>query len=299
MLPGMRNLAVVIALCASTVAHAETRAWTAAKKVLPAGLEFVAGVNVSTIRSTQLFAGLWPLLAQKSKDTAMLFDKIKSTCGIDALAQIDSFVIGGSLDDSDASVFVLSLKSSEKDIEQCITKVDKALGKTMTIGKDGPYVTYNEGNGEAYAKWLDSKTIAITLKSSDKDFLGKMTAGGIAKDRGLAGAKTDAAVWFVYDKAADLDQLQAKMSRAYGSADVKAGTVAVNAHLVLPDAATAKSVAAKTSEQLDTLKKSNAVPADFAWLVKSLAFAAQGSELVATASGSESDVVTLVKTSAQ
>lgn len=299
MLPGMRNLAVVMALCASTVAHAETRAWTAAKKVLPAGLELVAGANVTTIRGTQLFAGLWPILAQKSKDTAMLFDKIKSTCGIDALAQIDSFVIGGSLDDSDSSVFVLALKSTEKDIEQCLVKVDKALGKTMTIGKDGPYVKYNEGTGDAYAKWLDSKTVAITLKSGDKDYLAKMTAGGVARDPGVSGVRTDSSLWFVYDKSADLDQLQTKLSRVYGSADIKGSNVALNAHLVLPDAAAAKSVAQKTNDQLATLKKSGAVPADFAWLAKSLVLVAQGSELVVTATGSDSDVLQLVKNAAQ
>lgn len=296
----MRSLGVLLAVCAaSTAAHAESRAWTAAKKVLPAGLELVGGANVTTIRGTQLFAALWPLVAQKSKDTALLFDKIKSTCNFDALAQIDSFVIGGSVDDNDSSVFVLSLKSTEKDVEQCLVKVDKALGKTLTIGKDGPFVKYNEGTGDAYARWLDPKTVVMTLRAGDKEFLTKMTAGGIAKDPAVAGLRTDSALWVAYDKAADLDQLSAKMSRAYGSADLKSGNVAVNAHLVLGDAASAKAAASKVNEQLDMAKKSGAVPPTMTWLVKSLAITAAGSELVVTASGSESDVLDLAKMAAQ
>lgn len=296
----MRSLGVVLAVCvASTAAHAESRAWTAAKKVLPAGLELVAGANVTTIRGTQMFQTLWPLVAQKSKDTAALFDKIKSTCSFDALAQIDSFVLAGAVDDSDSSVFVLSLKRTEREIEQCLVKVDKALGKTLTISREGAFVKYNEGAGDAYARWLDARTVVMTLRAGDKEFLTKMTAGGIARDPAVAGVRTDAALWVVYDKAADLDELSAKMSRAYGSADIKAGNVAVNAHLVLPDAATAKTAASKVNGQLGLAKSSGAVPPNLAWLVKSLAVTASGSELVASASGSESDVLDLVKMAAQ
>jgi hypothetical protein len=299
MLAGMRALAVVVALCASTVAHAESRAWTAAKKVLPAGSEMIGGANVTTLRGSGLFATLWPLVAQKSPGISVMVDKLKAECGLDVLQQIDSLVMAGSADSADEVAFVVALKTTQKDVEQCMVKVDKAANKPLAIGKDGAYTKYTEDGSTAYVRWLDKSTLVATLRASDKDLLTKMTAGGIAKDPAIAHVKTDAALWIALDKAADLDALQTKMTRAYGSADVKGGTVSVNAHLVLPDAAAAKSVAGKANDQLDAAKKSGAVPPSFAWLVKSLAITAAGNELVINATGAESDVLDLVKAASQ
>ena len=65
----MNRFAVAaVALCLSTTAaSADSRAWTAAKKVLPADLQVVVGMNFAPIRSSELFKQYWPTVA--SSDT--------------------------------------------------------------------------------------------------------------------------------------------------------------------------------------------------------------------------------------
>src|SRR5262249_21362729 len=95
---------------------------------------------------------------------------------------------------------------------------------------------------------------ALATQVEDKALLGTMTAGGVDKDKAikapLASSKTDAAIWGVVNKAQDLDQLHAKMTMGYGSADVKNGTITTDLHLVLDSAKAATDGAAQATQQL-------------------------------------------------
>src|SRR5262245_7820079 len=94
-------------LCAATPAHAESRAWTAAKKTMPAGLDVVFGFNATPVRASKLFTEMWPKLIAMSQGAGKAVDMLKSTCSIDAQQVVDSAAIGGT---SDHVVMVVAFK---------------------------------------------------------------------------------------------------------------------------------------------------------------------------------------------
>jgi len=289
----------VLVLAVSSVASADSKAWTAAKKALPSGMQVVMSLNVSALHGTQLFQTLWPMITDKDKDISDAFGAMKAACAFDPAQHVDSLVIAGADDNDDSAVFVLALKMAQGDLEKCFAKALKAHGQDVVIGKDGAFAKYTVGDTPTYARWLDKNTMVVAKRKGDKDFLAKMTAGGIAKDAALISAKTDAALWVVINKASDIDQLGVKMQRAYLAADVKAGAVNANAHIVVDSAEQATSSAKKAQLMLDGAKATGQFPPALDWLAKSLAINAVGSELVLTAAGTEQNVVDLIKAAAQ
>jgi hypothetical protein len=61
-------LAVALTAAAASQASAESRAWTAAKKALPANLLGVGGINFTPIKSSQLFQQLLPMAMASQPD---------------------------------------------------------------------------------------------------------------------------------------------------------------------------------------------------------------------------------------
>jgi hypothetical protein len=296
----MNKLVWVCAVLAlSSVAQADTKAWTAAKKVLPAGLPIIASLNVGAVRTTQTFQALWPLLQDKMKDMGEALSDMKTACAFDPAQGIDSLVVAGSDEGDDTAVLVLSFKMAQSEIESCFVKAQKARGNDVKIGKDGAYAKYAVGGNAAYARWLDRNTVAVAIRIGDKDFLGKMTAGGIAKDKALSGVKTDSQLWVVVDKASDVDQIGAKMTRAYGSANIKAGKADADLHFVLDSSDAATATAKKVQGQLDAAKASGQMPAQLDWLFKSLTISPIGTELVVRAGGTDQNIVDLLKLATQ
>ena len=283
----MRSIAILLALCAA--AHADSRAWTAAKQVLPDGLQAVVGINAGPIRSSQLYEKLWPTLMAKAGDAQAHLDQIKSTCKLDVPAAIDSMVVG--LEDDSSGVIVIALKgTTQKDIDSCFDKLTKADGKPMTTSKTGNITKYSSDGKDLYIRWLGKDIGAMATSPDDKDLLTKLTAGG-SKLRPL---KTDAALWVTANKQEDLDQLHAKMSRAYGYADLKSGSLATEIHVVLDSAKAASEAAAQASQQVADAKKSGALPPVFKPLIDTLAIKAAGSELVVSARMAEDDAIALI-----
>ena len=95
----MKTLAVLALCISATAAHAEPRAWTAAKKSLPAGLQAVVGVNVAPIRSSALYTQLMDMAKSKAGGAESKLDKIKTVCGIDGSGVLDSIVLGMTTDE--------------------------------------------------------------------------------------------------------------------------------------------------------------------------------------------------------
>jgi hypothetical protein len=296
----MHRLVVLIALCATTAARAETRAWTAAKKVLPAKLDLIGGSNLTTARSSKLFDELWPKLLASSKDIAKAVDLLQGACSLDARQVVDSVVLGAG---NDHVVFVVAWKGLvQKDVEACLDKVSQAQDhKPLVIDKDkaGNVVKYGLGGADAYVRWLAKDTVAFTDATDDKELLGKLTAGGVAGDKvmkaALGAVKSDALLWVVANKSQDLEDVHAKLSQIYGSADLKSGNVGLDVHLVVESAKSATAAAVIANDRLAELKKGGAnAPPAFDPLVKALAIKAAGSELVVTASLTEADMLALL-----
>jgi hypothetical protein len=290
----MKHLAVLAVCLTATAAHADTRAWTAAKKTLPGGLQAVVGINVAPIKASQLYQQLLPMAMAKAGDAQTKLDKFKSTCGLDATGILDSIVMGMTTDEK--AVIVIALKGTDqKGIEACGQKIAAGDGKKLTITKDGALVKYSGmGEDDAYVRWLAKDTLAI---AEDKDTLTKLTAGGIAKDPMLAQAKkvnTNAALWGVVNKEQDIPDFKAKMSSAYGAIDLKGGNMSADVHVVLDSAKSATDSAAQAQQQLDGVKKSGQVPKQFAPALDSVTIKAVGPELVVGAKIAEADVATMI-----
>jgi hypothetical protein len=281
----------------ATAAHAESRAWTAAKKTLPANMQVVAGISFGQIRSSQLFQTMWPTLMAQAGDAKTTLDTVKTSCGIDVVNQLDSIVFA--VDEAQQGGAVIALKgTTQKDLDACFQKFAKEKGKTATISKDGALTKYAGGDKALYVKWLGKDVFAVSSKPDDKDATAKFVAGGLTADKSmkapLAASKTDAAFWGVVNKGQDLTDLGAKMLMGYGSADVKSGNIAADLHLVLDSAKAAADSAVKATEQINQAKKSGQIPPMFASMLSSLKITAAGSEIVVSASVAEKDLMGLV-----
>ncbi len=291
-------LAFVLCAAAASAAHADSKAWTAAKKVLPSGLDIVGGMSAGTVRASKLYQQMLPKLLASNKDVSKVIDMLHATCSIDAPDVIDSVVAGMT---ADKVVVVATFKGLvQKDFEACLDKLSKEQDKKpMAIAKVGNLVKYGDGTDSAYGRWLAKDTLAFTGDPADKDLLTKLTAGGITGDKtlktALSAVKTDSAVWMVANKNEDLDQVHAKMSQAYGWADLKSGTIAPEVHIVVDSAKVAKDAAASANQQIDAVKKSGQLPPVFDPLVKALGVKSAGSEMIVTAAMTEGEVLSLVQ----
>ncbi|MDB4954263.1 MAG: hypothetical protein JWO36_1832 [Myxococcales bacterium] len=291
-----RVLVAAIALSASfTTARADNRAWTAAKKALPANLQVVMGFSATPLRSSELFKQLLPKALQNSGPAKAHLDKVKTACNLDLIEQLDSAVVGVTAAQED--VFVVALKSTtRKELDACIVKVNKLDKKTVTITEDGQVTKYvGLSDKDIYLRWLAKDSFAVVAATDSKDLLLKLTDGGIADDKAfkapLAAVKTTSAVWVLMNKTQDLDQVGAKMHAAYGQADIKGGVVLVDLHIVVEDAKSATDAAGRATGQVDLLKSSGKVPPEYQSLLSGLKFTAAGSELRVNASASEKEIL--------
>jgi hypothetical protein len=259
----MRCLAVVAFAAfavAAAPARADSRAWTAAKKVLPAGLQGVGGGNVVELRRTRTFKKLWARLLAQSKDRADEIAAVEKRCGFHLYDKVDSLVVG--LDKSDAIVGVIAFDASAKQLD-CIKKSSADL---TWIGKD------------------------VAVVASDP----KLAAGGIADDKTIAGAlanvKTGAPMWFVVPKP-DLPMI--KTTAAYGHATFASGNAALEIHIGLESMQAATALVGLAGSQIEQLKQSPPMP-ELAPFMKALTLVAQGSEVVVKTSASESALESLI-----
>jgi hypothetical protein len=295
-----RSLAfVAAALCLATTARADNRAWSAGKKVMPANLQVVLGLKVDSIRSSQLFQKLWPKALDGSGPMKTHFEKIKKVCKVDFIDQLDSVVIG--MNAPEQGIIVVALKTTQKDFDACLQKIAKVDKKPVTIVPDGQVTKYSGlSPKDTYVRWLTKDTFAMVTAADDKDVLMKMTDGGIADDKAftapLAAVKTAGAIWFVANKQQDLDQIQVKMKAAYGQADIKGGKLIVDFHIVVESATSASDAAARATGQLDLLKQSGKIPAEYQGLLSGLTFSSSGPELLLAASVAEKDIVAALGT---
>lgn len=292
--PRMTKLAVLALCLSATAAYAEPRAWTAAKKTLPGGLEAVVGVNVAPLKASALFNQFMDMAKAKAGDAEAKLDKFKATCGLDATGVLDSIVMGISSDEK--AVIVIALKgTNQKALEACGKKIAAADGKKLTISKDGGFVKYSGmGDEDAYVKWLTKDTLAI---AEDKDTLTRLTSGGIARDAMTGAARkldTGAALWGVVHKEQDIPDFKGKMTSAYGTVDLKGGNMLAEVHLVLDSAKAATDGAKQAQDQLDQVKKSGQVPKQFAPALDSVTIKAAGNELVLGGKIAEADLASML-----
>lgn len=287
---------VVLALALVIVplaAHADSRAWNAAKKLIPAGMETVGGLNAATAHNSQLYQSLLPSLLAKNPDAVAQLDGIKADCGIDVIGSIDSIAVG--LDSSQKGTIVVAFRGVTRGtLEACAQKRAKAKQKVLAISSAGPLTKYSGlgDDGQLYMRWVSPDVVAIATSPDDKDAALAATAGGVAGDHtlhGLGAVNTSASVWAVSNKQAPLPgDLGAKMMGMYFSANVASGTIAVDLHVACESPKAASDAAAKADGELAPMRGLTGGIGD---LLKNVKISSAGNEILVTSQVPEAAVL--------
>jgi hypothetical protein len=294
----MRTIALAVLLC-STAAHAETKAWAAAKKVLPTGSHVVGGMNVAVARGSTLYQQMLPMLLSQAGSAKDQLDAIRKACGIDMLEAIDSIAVG--FDDNQHGAIVIAIKgTTRKDLETCAEKRATGGGQkfsTRTDTKaDGGLTLYQGVDGkDVWVKWLATDVVALTTSPEDKVATTKLLAGGALTDKLLKGrvgkTNTSAMVWGVATMTEKLDAIGATMSAGYGSINATASNLAVTMHLVVDNAKAATDAEKKLNEMAADAKTSKQLPDD---ITKSLSITSANDEVAITTTFPEKVVFELI-----
>jgi hypothetical protein len=288
-----RTLALGL-LLASTAAHADSKAWAAAKKVIPANMEMVLGVNAATAHTSALYQTLLPLALSKAGDAATELDGIKADCGIDVVSAIDSVVVG--VDSQQKGTVVVAFRGTTRaKLEACAQKRAKAQQKTLAISSAGTLTSYSGmGGHEIYMRWLGPDVVATSTTPDDKDATIAATAGGVAGDPALHGLRTvntSASLWAVSTKQSDLPgDVPGKMTGAFGSANLVSGAIAIDLHVAVDSPKTATDAVAKAQSELVPAQSQPA----FGELLKTVKLSAAGNEILITAQVPEKALLDLL-----
>ena len=126
----MRSSLLVLAAAtalAPITAHADTKAWTAAKANLPADATIVLGMNFAPIAKSQLFTELFPKLVASNADFKDFMDTAKSACSIDPVTAINSVVVASDASKSQGVIYLGLNGLDQAKLASCADKIAKAL----------------------------------------------------------------------------------------------------------------------------------------------------------------------------
>lgn len=276
-------------VAAASPAGAESRAWMAAKKVFPSGLQAIGGGSLGAIRDSSLYGPILPAMLAQAGEVKVALDKLKDACKLDLLAKLDSFALG--VDATQQVVVVAALDGLvERELDACVRKA----APTVTITTDQHATKYaGFGDKDLYVRWLAKDVVAFTSAPHDAAVLAALTAGGIDKDK-LPSVKTAAMMWAVVVKDQDVPGIAARMKLGYGSIDSSAGTLRFDVHLALDDAKVAAATATQATQQIAAAKQAGQVPAQLASILDSIRIKSSGRELVMSGAMAEKDVLPLL-----
>jgi hypothetical protein len=298
------SLAVLGLLATTSVAEAQSaRAWAEAKNALPAGPTILIGVNLDTIRTSELYKTFVPAFIEKENDMKEGLGLIKSKCSIDATAVVQGVVVA--MDDREKGAIFVSLKGvDEAAALDCLGKVAAAKDSKVkvTAKKTGNIVEYTKSDEKEkfYLAWLGKDVVAIATDPTDQALLKKMLGGGggLAKSpefgKALGKVNTNAALWGVGVKAEDLGPMKMKM--AYGAADLAGGKISAEANIVGGSAKEVSDAAAAFNKDLEKAKKGGGVPPAMQGALNSVKITAASDVLVVTGQIAEKDVLNLLQT---
>jgi hypothetical protein len=294
-------VAALLAGAPAARADAPGDAWAAAKGVLPASPMVVFGLNVATIRDSELFKQLYPQLMAANPDAKEGLDAVSAACGLDAKSVVQGVVVA--IDDANEGIIMVSLRGVDQaKVLSCMNAAAKKENKTITASKaDAAGIVEYTSSGEKeklYVAYLPRGVVAVSTDANDKAKLKKWLGGRGVDGKSAAGAalgkvNTNAALWAVYGRAQQLDP-QTNLKAGYGHADIAAGQVRVDGRMVLATAKEATDAAAKANSELDKAKAGGGIPPAFAGLANSIKIEATGSEVQFKANMPEKDVMNIV-----
>jgi hypothetical protein len=245
-------LAVLVMM--SAVAHADSKAWSTGKAVIGPNVTTVGGINASSVRSSEVYDKLVPILMAKASDLKTALDSIQKECKLDVLAAIDSIAFG--FEGNKAGTIVVALKgTNHKALDACAQKLAKADGKQVAITTDGKLTKYDGMSDKPiYVDWLASDVFAIASAPDDKELTKATLVSGVtsAKDLKTALAATDkaASIWGVYKDERALPNNLGKMEQIYGSAKITNKKIDFTSHMITDSPKAAQAVTDEANKQL-------------------------------------------------
>jgi len=152
---------------------------------MPKASEGVIGISWAKARSSALFKSYEEKLL---KEMPPEIEKIKTECGIDLMADINTIVIAANSSQKDALIAVKGAFDQKK-VEECVTK----MGGTV---KDGAYTIEGDVTN---AYWPSSDTIIISEGLSSEKIKAAAADGSVKDNKDLMGligkVDTSATVW--------------------------------------------------------------------------------------------------------
>lgn len=147
---------------------------SAATDILPKETGLVFGFSWSSFKDSAFYPMVTSALPKESTD---VLKQVKDTCGIDALSDLKSIVIGGggNLDQSRLLILVNGNWNDDK-LTKCATAMGPKMGKEVTTAKDGNITTFTaKGEPPAHVGWVgDTMVITPTAMEGDKTYLTDM-----------------------------------------------------------------------------------------------------------------------------
>jgi hypothetical protein len=293
--------AVLLVGAPAAFADAPGDAWAAAKGVLPASPMVVGGLNVATIRDSQLFKQLYPQLIASSPDAKEGVETINAACGLDVKSVVQGIVFA--VDESNQGIVLFSLKGIDQaKVLSCMNAAGKKENHTFTAGKaDAKGIveyTSSASKDKMYVAYLPKGVVAMATEPKDKSLLEKWLGGRGDDGKSAAGValgkvNTGAALWAVYGKAQQLEP-QMNMKAGYGHADIAAGEIRVDGRMVLANAKEATDAAAKANTEFEKAKAGGQIPPAFAGVAKSIKIQSAGDEVQIRASMPEKEALSLI-----
>jgi hypothetical protein len=291
-------IALAVTLPPPARADAPGDAWAVAKSVLPANPGIVFGVNVAAVKASPLFAGV--LRASHVDET---LDGFKQACHVDFRDVVLGIVAAFDDDRLGAGAFYLATSLDHDRILGCLKQIAAKDGDTLTESRPDAQgvveLRLARGGTSAYVVFKKN-VVVIAAEPDDKAMLLRYLGGNGVQPTAraydpLSKVVSGADAWGVYTtEQGDLGD-GGKISVVYGSADDRGGVVSANVHIKVSSAADAIKV-------LDMLKRSigktksdrNGSPA-IAKALDGITWRTEGSEIVASASVSEADLLAFLR----
>lgn len=277
-------------------AHADNKAWAAAKAGLPADTKLVVGFDLAAIRKSQLFQQYYPKLIAK-QDAASAIAAMKTACHVEPTQALQSAVIALGPDPDDGAVYVALSGLDRAKVSSCLATA-VANGDTsvkVTVKNDGNLTEVTKGDTTTYFGWLGKDIVVLPYKSGDKASIAKWSAnkGAFAKSeaaRLLAKTSTAGVIWFAGEKPKSAE-IGADIKTGYGV--IKYGGMLYDAdlHGQMPTADAAAAFVTATRGQLDQGKKLAVVSPQLNAVLSAIVISNVDTDVVVKAKVGESDLL--------
>jgi hypothetical protein len=290
---------VSVALWPAREAHADSKAWTAAKAGLPADAKLVIGVDFAAIQKTQLFTTYYPKLRDKP-EVAKVLDSMKATCKLDPLTTVLGVVVAMSDDQSEGAVYLAITGADRAKLSSCLQSAGQAAnqGAKVSITQDGAITTLTEATDTSFFGWIGKDVVVVATKAKDKASLIKWMGGkgALAKTelgKTLAKVNTGAPLWGAGEHTKEL-QPGITTKGGYGSVTFANGNLAADIHGVMASADQATTMAGTANKQLTEAKASGSLPAPIVGLLKAVTVTPAKDEIVVKANVIEKDLMVVL-----